>query len=295
MRKSIFSGSAAALTTPFKADMSIDYSVLEQMIEFQLANNTDALVICGTTGETPALEDSEHKRLIKFCINKVGRRVPVIAGAGSNNTTRALDFAEFAKEVGADAHLQITPYYNRTTQQGIINHFLYIADRINLPMIVYNVPSRTGVNIAPETYLKLSRHKNIIAAKEANPDLAALARTLSLCKKNLDIYCGDDSVITPMLALGAKGVISVMANIVPQQTHQLCADFFAGNVQKSAQAQTELTGLIRALFAEPNPIPVKAAQQMMGFDVGLPRRPLVKAGKKCVKELERQMKKLRLI
>ena len=167
MRKSIFSGSAAALTTPFKADMSIDYSVLEQMIEFQLANNTDALVICGTTGETPALEDSEHKRLIKFCINKVGGRVPVIAGAGSNNTTRALDFAEFAKEVGADAHLQITPYYNRTTQQGIINHFLYIADRINLPMIVYNVPSRTGVNIAPETYLKLSRHKNIIAAKES--------------------------------------------------------------------------------------------------------------------------------
>ena len=295
MGKTIFSGSAAAITTPFKADMSIDYTAFEQLIEFQIANGTNAIVVCGTTGESTALTDSEHKRLIKYCVNKVGGRVPVIAGTGSNNTAHALDFSEFAKEVGADAHLQITPYYNRTTQQGIIDHFFYIADRVDLPMIVYNVPTRTGVNILPETYAKLSTHKNIVAAKEASSNLSALAKTINLCHDRLDIYCGDDALTIPMLSLGAKGVISVLANIMPMQTNEMCKLFFDGQIKQSAKMQTDLIGLINALFLDPNPIPVKAAQNLMGLHAGSPRIPLTEPTNKCLDELKKQMRKHNLI
>lgn len=288
MKEPIFLGSATAVTTPFKADMHIDYAAFDRAIEFQIENGTSAIVVCGTTGESVALTQKEQKRLIKRCVNKVGGRVPVIAGAGSNNTAHALELAKFAEEAGADAHLQITPYYNRTTQEGVIRHFTYVADRVSLPMIVYNVPTRTGVNIRPETYAKLARHKNIVAAKEASADLAALAKTIRLCGDDLDIYCGDDALCVPMLALGAKGVISVLSNICPRQVSEMCA-------QNSAQLQIDFSELIAALFADPNPIPIKAAQRLCGMNSGIVRPPLTEPTPETMEKLEKLLRQHGLI
>ena len=274
MTNPIFTGAAVAIVTPFSAQGNIDYEMLDKLIEYQIANGTDAIVACGTTGEASTLTDDEHKEVIEFIIKKVHKRVPVIAGTGSNDTLYALELSKFAKQAGADAHLQVTPYYNKTTQRGIIKHFEYIADRVELPMILYNVPARTGLNILPETYSELSKHPNIVATKEANGDIAALTKTMNVCGNNLDIYSGDDGLILPVLALGGKGVISVLSNIMPRETHNICELFFEGENKKSADLQKSLIDVINALFIETNPIPIKAALNLIGVNVGECRLPL---------------------
>ncbi len=289
MKKTIFTGAAVALVTPFFEDGTVNYSKLAELIEYQIANNTDAIVACGTTGEASTLTDEEHKEVIRFTVEKVAGRIPVIAGTGSNDTAYSLELSQYAKEVGADAHLQVTPYYNKTTQKGLIKHFEYVADRVNLPMILYNVPCRTGMNILPETYGELCKHPNIVAAKEANGDVAALVKTMDICGDELDIYSGDDGLIVPMMSLGAKGVISVLSNIRPKETHEICQLFMDGKISESAKMQKAYNNLINALFIETNPIPVKTALNVMGFEVGECRLPLCEMSESNLEKLKKYL------
>ena len=274
MKKTIFTGAGVAIVTPFNSDLSVNYDKLGELIEYQIANGTDAIIICGTTGEASTLTDDEHREEIKFAVDKVAGRVPVIAGTGSNDTAYSIELTRYAKEVGADASLNVTPYYNKTTQRGLIKHFTAIADAVDLPMILYNVPGRTGMTISPDTYKELSKHPNIVATKEASGNLADVVRIKYLCGDDLDIYSGEDGLITPMLSLGAKGVISVLSNIKPRETHNICEEYFRGNVEASAALQIKYSNLVDALFCETNPIPVKAAMNVLGFDVGECRLPL---------------------
>ena len=273
-KKTVFTGAGVAITTPFTKNDQINYEVYDKMLEFQIENKTDAIIVCGTTGEASTLTDDEHKELIKHTVEQVAGRVPVIAGTGSNETAYALELSEYAAKAGADAILVVTPYYNKTTQKGLVAHYFHIADRVNIPMILYNVPARTGMNIKPETYKELSKHENIVAVKEANGDVCSTIRTIDLCGEDLDVYSGEDGLITPMLSVGAKGVISVLSNIVPRETHDLCEFFFKGKIRESAALQTKLIKLVDALFMETNPIPVKTAQNILGTDVGHLRLPL---------------------
>ncbi|MBE6892305.1 MAG: 4-hydroxy-tetrahydrodipicolinate synthase [Ruminococcaceae bacterium] len=289
MKKTIFTGAAVALVTPFLEDGTVNYKKLEELIEYQIANSTDAIVACGTTGEASTLTDEEHKEVIRFTVEKVAGRIPVIAGTGSNDTAYSLELSQFAKEVGADAHLQVTPYYNKTTQKGLIKHFEYVADRVDLPMILYNVPGRTGMNILPETYGELCKHPNIVAAKEANGDVAALVKTMDICGDELDIYSGDDGLIVPMMSLGAKGVISVLSNIRPKETHEICQLFMDGKIAESAKMQKAYNNLINALFIETNPIPVKTALNVMGFEVGECRLPLCEMNEANLEKLKKYL------
>lgn len=278
MKKTIFTGAGVAIVTPFNKDLSVNYDKLGELIEYQIKNNTDAIIICGTTGEASTLTDDEHKDCIRFAVEKVSGRVPVIAGTGSNDTAYAIELTRYAKEVGADAYLNVTPYYNKTTQRGLIKHFTAIADAVELPAILYNVPGRTGMTIAPDTYKELCKHPNIVATKEASGKVDDVVRIRDLCGDDLDIYSGEDGLITPMLSLGAKGVISVLSNIKPQETHDICETYFRGNVSASAALQIKYSKLIDALFCETNPIPVKAALNILGFDVGECRLPLYEMG-----------------
>ncbi|MBQ2915674.1 MAG: 4-hydroxy-tetrahydrodipicolinate synthase [Clostridia bacterium] len=289
MKKTIFTGAAVALVTPFLEDGTVNYKKLEELIEYQIANSTDAIVACGTTGEASTLTDEEHKEVIRFTVEKVAGRIPVIAGTGSNDTAYSLELSQFAKEVGADAHLQVTPYYNKTTQKGLIKHFEYVADRVDLPMILYNVPGRTGMNILPETYGELCKHPNIVAAKEANGDVAALVKTMDICGDELDIYSGDDGLIVPMMSLGAKGVISVLSNIRPKETHEICQLFMDGKIAESAKMQKAYNNLINALFIETNPIPVKTALNVLGFEVGECRLPLCEMSEANLEKLKKYL------
>ena len=273
-KKTVFTGAGVAITTPFTKNDQINYEVYDKMLEFQIENKTDAIIVCGTTGEASTLTDDEHKELIKHTVEQVAGRVPVIAGTGSNETAYALELSEYAAKAGADAILVVTPYYNKTTQKGLVAHYFHIADRVNIPMILYNVPARTGMNIKPETYKELSKHENIVAVKEANGDVCSTIRTIDLCGEDLDVYSGEDGLITPMLSVGAKGVISVLSNIVPRETHDICDFFFKGKIRESAALQTKLIKLVDALFMETNPIPVKTAQNILGTDVGHLRLPL---------------------
>ena len=243
----------------------VDYEKFSEVLEFQISNKIDAVVVCGTTGESSTLTDEEHRDLIKYCVEKVAGRVPVIAGTGSNDTDYAVDLSKFACEVGVDALLQVTPYYNKTTQRGLIKHFFAVADAVNKPIILYNVPSRTGVNIKPETYAELCKHENIAATKEASGNLSAVAEIRYLCGDALDVYSGNDDQIIPIMSLGGKGVISVLSNILPEQTHNICADYLNGNVKKASDAQIKYIPLINSLFCEVNPIPVKTAMNLLGF------------------------------
>jgi 4-hydroxy-tetrahydrodipicolinate synthase len=279
MKNTVFTGAGVAIVTPFIND-TINYEKLAELIEFQLSNSTDAIVICGTTGEASTLSDEEHKEAIRFTVEKVNKRVPVIAGTGSNDTGYSLELSVFAKEVGADALLQVTPYYNKTTQSGLVKHFSFIADRVNLPMILYNVPSRTGMTINPETYLELSKHKNIVATKEASGNISAIAQTAALCGENLDIYSGNDDQIVALLSLGAKGVISVLSNVLPKETHDICRLFFDGKIKESLDLQLKLLEFTNDLFLEVNPIPVKTAMNVLGFGVGELRMPLCEMSEK---------------
>ena len=273
MKRIIFRGAGVAIVTPFNKD-GINFEELGKLIDYQIENSTDAIIIAGTTGESAAMDDAEHKAVIKFAVEKVNRRVPVIAGAGSNDTAYAIQLSQYAESVGADGLLLVTPYYNKATQNGLVAHYMKIADSVNLPIILYNVPSRTGVNIKPETYLKLSQHPRIVATKEANGDLSAIVRTKKLCGDELEIYSGNDDQIVPILSIGGKGVISVLSNVVPKDTHLICQLYFEGKVEAAAKLQLDYIDLIDALFCEVNPIPVKAALKLLGWNVGHLRMPL---------------------
>ena len=260
------------------------------MVEFQIQNGIDAIVVCGTTGESSTLTDEEHKELIRFCVEKVAGRVPVIAGTGSNDTDYAISLSKYACEVGADALLQVTPYYNKTTQRGLIKHFFAVADAVDKPIILYNVPSRTGVNIKPETCAELAKHEKICAIKEASGSISAVAEIRCHCGDALDIYSGNDDQIVPILSLGGKGVISVLSNLLPAETHKICADFFAGNVKASADAQIKYLPLIDSLFCEVNPIPVKEAMHLLGFCDREIRLPLCEMEDKNLERLANDMR-----
>lgn len=274
MKKTIFKGSGVAIVTPMKQDFSVDYKVFGDLIESQLEHKTDAIVVAGTTGEGSTLTDEEQMELVRFAVNCVKGRVPVIAGAGSNNTAHAVELSKKAEKAGADALLHVTPYYNKASQHGLFEHFKACACATDLPIILYNVPSRTGVNIQIETYRALCQIANIVAVKEASGNFSQLAKIASVCGDALDIYSGNDDQITSALALGAKGVISVLANIVPEETHNICQSFFDGSPALSDTLQMKYLELIEALFSDINPIPVKQALNYMGFPVGSCRLPL---------------------
>ena len=295
MKKIIFKGAGVAIVTPMLNNEEINYEELKRLIDFNIENGTDAIIITGTTGESATLTDEEHKQAIKFTVDYVNKRIPVIAGTGSNDTNYAVQLSQFAEKVGVDGLLIVTPYYNKTTQKGLIDHFTFIADRVNTPIILYNVPSRTGVNIKPETYLELSKHKNIVAVKEASGDISAVLKIKALCKDNLNIYSGNDDQIVPMLSLGSLGVISVLSNVAPKETSEICKSFFNGDVKRSLELQTKYLDLIDALFCEVNPIPVKTALNLMGFKVGNLRRPLVSMEESNLNTLKEALKNHNLI
>lgn len=275
MKKTIFTGAGVAIVTPMNPDESINFDRLGQIIDNQIENGTDAIVICGTTGESATMTDQEHVDCIEYAVKRVNGRVPVIAGAGSNHTSYAVWMSKEAKRVGADALLHVTPYYNKTSQTGLIRHFNAVADATDLPIILYNVPSRTGVNITPATYRELAKHPNIVAAKEASGNISQIAQLAQACGDELDLYSGNDDQIVPLLSLGAKGVISVLSNIMPRETHDICRLFFEGKIAESRALQLKLLPLINALFSDVNPIPVKEAMNMMGWECGECRLPLV--------------------
>lgn len=275
MKKTIFTGAGVAIVTPMNPDESINFDRLGQIIDSQIENGTDAIVICGTTGESATMTDQEHVDCIEYAVKRVNGRVPVVAGAGSNHTSYAVWMSKEAKRVGADALLHVTPYYNKTSQTGLIRHFNAVADATDLPIILYNVPSRTGVNITPATYRELAKHPNIVAAKEASGNISQIAQIAQACGDELDLYSGNDDQIVPLLSLGAKGVISVLSNIMPRETHDICRLFFEGKIAESRALQLKLLPLINALFSDVNPIPVKEAMNMMGWECGECRLPLV--------------------
>ncbi|MBQ6380207.1 MAG: 4-hydroxy-tetrahydrodipicolinate synthase [Clostridia bacterium] len=270
----IFEGAGVAIATPMYADGSVNYDVLAQLIDFQIKNKTDAIIVCGTTGEAKTMNTDEHIKVIKFVVDEVDGRVPVIAGAGSNDTAYGVALADSAVACGADALLLVTPYYNKTSQEGLIHHFNYIADRTTKPIILYNVPSRTGLNILPETYAELAKHPMIVASKEANGDISALAKSIELCGENLAFYSGNDDQTTAFMALGAKGVISVLSNIMPLEAHNIAAAALEGDFKKSAALQIQYLDMCHTLFCDVNPIPVKEALNLMGFEAGACRMPL---------------------
>lgn len=274
MKKTLFTGAGVAIVTPFNADGSVNYNRFKELIDRQIENSTDAIIVAGTTGEAATLSTEEHIEVIKRGVEFVNKRVPVIAGCGSNDTKYNVELASECKKAGSDALLMVTPYYNKTSQKGLIEHFTYIADRVEAPIILYNVPSRTGVNIEPETYSVLCKHDNIIATKEANGDISALAKTLSLCGDNLDVYTGNDDQIASFVAMGAKGVISVLSNVVPKVAHDIAQLGVDGDIKKSVELQLKYLKLCNDMFMDVNPIPVKEALNMMGFDVGGYRLPL---------------------
>ncbi len=273
MKKNIFKGAGVAIITPFTDD-GINFVELGRIIDDQIAHHTDAIIITGTTGEAATMTDEEHKAAIKFAVDHVNRRIPVVAGAGSNETRYAIELAQFAESVGADGLLIVTPYYNKCTQNGLVAHYEKIADSTNLPIILYNVPSRTGVSIKVDTYARLAKHPRIVAVKEANGDLTAILRTRKACGDELAIYSGNDDQIIPILSLGGIGVISVLSNVAPQQTHDICQLYFDGKIEQAARLQIDYCDLIDALFCEVNPIPVKTAMNILGWNAGPLRMPL---------------------
>ena len=275
MKKPVFTGAAVAVITPMNADGSVNYDELGCIIEDQIAHSTDAIVICGTTGESPTLTDEEHTECIRYTVKKVAGRVPVIAGTGSNDTKYAIWLSQQAEADGADALLLVTPYYNKTSQAGLIAHYTAIADAVHLPCILYNVPSRTGCNLTPATLAELAKHPNINAVKEASGNISQVAEIAAACGDNLNIYSGNDDQIVTLLALGGKGVISVVSNVAPELVHNCCQAFFDRDTAKACALQLEMLPLEEALFCEVNPIPVKYAMNVLGWNAGECRLPLV--------------------
>ncbi len=289
---SIFTGSGVAIVTPMKPDGAVNYEAFAKNIEFQIANHTDAIIVCGTTGEASTLSHEEHLECIKFCVEQVAGRIPVIAGTGSNCTETAVYLSKEAEQLGADGLLVVTPYYNKATQKGLKEHYSIIAKAVKIPIILYNIPGRTGgVNILPETIVSLcEENSNIVGVKDATDNFIQYAKLMALAKGKVDVYSGNDNQIVPFLSLGAKGVISVLANIAPQQTHDICAKYFAGETAESARLQLEAIELIAALFSEVNPIPVKKAMNLMGMEAGVLRRPLTEMEEANAAKMEKAMK-----
>lgn len=272
---SIFTGAGVAVVTPFNEDGSINFEEFGRIIDDQIANSTDAIIVCGTTGEASTMTHEEHIETIKYCVEKVAGRVPVVAGTGSNCTREAVDLSKKAEEVGADGLLCVTPYYNKATQAGLYEYYKAISDAVNIPIIMYNVPSRTGTNILPETAVKIAKElDNVVAIKEASGNISQVAKLAALADGCLDIYSGNDDQVVPLLSLGGKGVISVWSNVAPKQVHDTCQAFFDGDIETAKKLQLEAMELIGALFCEINPIPVKAGMNMLGYNAGSLRAPL---------------------
>lgn len=295
MKKPIFTGSGVAIVTPMNPDGSVNYDELGRLIDFQIENGTDAIIACGTTGESATLNHEEHCGVIKYTIEKVNGRVPVVAGTGSNDTAYAIELTKEAKKLGADGVLSVTPYYNKSSQAGLVAHFKAIAEAVDIPIIVYNVPSRTGCNIQPATYVELSKIPNIVATKEAGEKVGDVAKIISMCGDDLDIYTGCDDLTVPVMSLGGIGVISVFANVCPKEMHeitQLCLD---GNFAEASKMHLHYLELMNALFCDVNPIPVKEAVNMIGFNAGICRLPLVPMSEKTTEYLKSVMEKYDLI
>lgn len=295
MKSPIFTGAGVAIITPFTADGKVNEKVLAEIIEYQIAHSTDAIVICGTTGESATLDHNEHTQAIKVAVDVTAGRIPVIAGTGSNDTAYALKLSNDAEKLGVDGLLMVTPYYNKASQEGLIKHFNYVADRVSTPIILYNVPSRTGCEIKPETYAELAKHKMIYAAKEATGNLSSIAKTISLVPEDFAIYSGNDDQITPIMSLGGKGVISVLSNILPQVAHDIAQTALDGDFKKSAELQLKYLELCNAMFMDVNPIPVKAAMRLMGIDVGQLRLPLCDMTPANTEKLKSVLQKYELI
>ena len=295
MKQPIFTGAGVAIITPFTKEGKVNYPALKTILEYQIAHGTDAIVICGTTGESATLSHEEHTEAIHFTVETVAHRIPVIAGTGSNDTAYALHLSNEAEKIGVDGLLMVTPYYNKASQAGLIKHYTYLADRVSTPIIIYNVPSRTGCEVKPETYAELSKHKMIYAAKEASGNISTIAKTISLCEKDFAIYSGNDDQITAIMSLGGKGVISVLSNVAPQVAHNIAAAALAGDFEQSRKLQIEYLELCNALFMDVNPIPVKQAMNMMGFDAGPLRMPLCEMNEANTAKLKAVMEKYGLI
>ena len=295
MKKVIFKGAAVALVTPMNEDGSVNYNKLKELVDQQIEGGTDAIVACGTTGEAATLDLDEHIEVIRKTVEFAAGRVPVIAGAGSNDTAFAIKTVELAEEAGVDGLLVVTPYYNKTSQAGLIAHFTKIAEATSLPIILYNVPSRTGVNIKPETYKELSKIENIVATKEASGDISAVAKIAHLCGDDLMIYSGNDDQIVPIMSLGGIGVISVLSNVCPKETHDICQYALDGDFKAAAALQVKYLPLIDALFSDVNPIPVKEAFNIMGYEVGECRLPLIKMIDSAHEALKAEMAKVGLV
>ena len=294
MKKVIFEGCGTAIVTPFTDD-GVNFEEFRKLLEDQIKNEVSAIIVCGTTGEAATMSLEERKETIKFVVDVVAGRVKVIAGTGSNNTKDAIAMSKYAESVGVDGLLIVTPYYNKTTQKGLIAHYKAIAENVNTPIIMYSVPSRTGVNILPETCLELSKIENIVAIKEASGNLSQVARIASLCKENLTIYSGNDDQIVPILSVGGKGVISVLSNVMPKYTQDIVMKYLNGNVKEASKMQLEVLDLVDALFAEVNPIPVKYALNLMGYDFGKPRLPLIELSEGNKDKMKEVMRKHNLI
>ena len=295
MKKPVFTGAAVAIITPMHADGRVNYEELGRIIEDQIARHTDAIVICGTTGESPTLDHDEHTECIRYTVQKAAGRVPVIAGTGSNDTRYAIQLSQQAQQDGADALLLVTPYYNKSSQAGLVAHYTAIAQAVDLPCILYNVPSRTGCNRQPATLAQLAKLPNINAVKEASGNIAQVAEIAALCGEELNIYSGNDDQIVPLLALGGKGVISVLSNVAPQFTHDLCAKWFAGDTAGSLAMQLQAMPLCKALFADVNPIPVKWAMNRLGWQAGACRLPLVEPSPAVQQQLEAALREFGLL
>ncbi len=295
MKKTLFKGAGVALVTPMNSDGSVNYEELNKLIDFQIDNGTDAIIAVGTTGEASTLSVKEHMSVIEAIINHTAGRVPVIAGTGSNDTMSAIEYSKEAAKMGADGLLSITPYYNKTSQAGLIAHFTKIADSVDCPIILYNVPSRTGTAFKSETYAVLADHENIVGIKEANSNLSMMAHTIALCGDKVEIYSGNDDEVIPCLSLGGAGVISVLSNVAPRAVHDMCYDYFEGRLESARNIQLKYVDLIAALFSDVSPIPVKEALNMMGFNVGECRLPLVRMSDDGRSKLMAEMKKVGLI
>ena len=291
MKKIIFKGCGTAIATPFNEN-GVNFEVFKQLIDNQIKEGVDSIIVCGTTGESATMSEAERKDTIKFVVDTVNKRVPVIAGTGSNNTKSAIEMTKYAESVGVDGVLVVTPYYNKATQKGLIEHFTKIAKETTLPIIMYNVPGRTGVNILPETCYELSKIDNIVAIKEASGNISQVAKIASLCGDNLAIYSGNDDQIIPVLSLGGIGVISVLSNIKPKFTHDMVYDFFNGDVKEACKKQLDSIELIDCLFSEVNPIPVKSALNMLGYDYGIPRLPLTELSESNKDKLKKTIFKI---
>lgn len=289
----LFRGSGVALVTPFN-NAGVDFVQLENLLNWHIQSGTDAIIVCGTTGEPSTMTEDEKKSVIKFAVEKVDKRIPVIAGTGGNNTSEAIEMSRFAQSCGVDGLLVVTPYYNKTTQKGLITHYTAIADSVNIPIILYNVPGRTGLNMLPSTVAELKKHPNIQAIKEASGDISQIAEIAKLCDENFVLYSGNDDQIVPVLSLGGMGVISVVANILPEMTHNMVISFLEGDVKASRDLQLNMLGLVNSLFIETNPVPVKTALNLMGLKAGELRLPLVEMEDKNKAILMEEMEKMGL-